>query len=215
MIPSRGTSPLRDGIILGINIGKNKDTSNDLAEDDYLTCMRLFYDRVDYIAINVSSPNTLGLRDLQGKVNLSKLLKGLVAERNRLRLDIEHPLPLFVKLAPDLNDQELDDALEAVADSSVDGIIATNTTVQRKGLIALDPAQEGGLSGKPLRDLSTGLIIKINKRTAGKIPIIGVGGIGSVADAREKINAGASLVQVYSGMIFKGPGLVRELVESL
>ena len=215
MIPPRGTSPLRDAIVLGINIGKNKDTSNDHAVDDYLTCLRLFYDRADYISVNVSSPNTLGLRELQGKAYLCALLKDLIAERNRLQLKLDHSLPLFVKLAPDLDDQELDDALEAIQDSCADGVIATNTTVQRKNLLVSDPGEEGGLSGQPLIDLSTSQIKKIHQRTSGRLPIIGVGGIGSAADAREKLVAGASLVQIYSGMIFHGPGLVRKLVESL
>lgn len=215
MIAPPGSSPERDQIILGINIGKNKDTPNQIAVQDYLTCLRLLYKKVDYFAINVSSPNTIGLRKLQGKEFLNDLLQKLNTERNKLRVNVNKPLPLFVKLSPDLSDQELDDALEAISGSSVDGVIATNTTIQRDNLLISDPGILGGLSGKPIKDLSTSLIRKIHRRTAGTLPIIGVGGISSVEDAREKLDAGAGLVQVYSGLIFKGPGLVRELVENL
>jgi dihydroorotate dehydrogenase len=215
MIDPPGCSPERDQIILGINIGKNKDTPNETAFEDYLACLRLFYDRVDYFAVNVSSPNTLGLRELQGKEFLNDLLQKLIVERDKLRSSLNKPLPLFVKLSPDLSDQELDDALEAISGSSADGVIATNTTIQRENLLISDPGIQGGLSGKPLKDLSTSLIRKIHRRTAGRLPIIGVGGISSVEDAQEKLDAGAGLVQVYSGLIFKGPDLVRELVKNL
>jgi len=215
MIDPPGCSPERDQIILGINIGKNKDTPNETAFEDYLACLRLFYDKVDYFAVNVSSPNTLGLRELQGKEFLNDLLQKLIVERDKLRSGLNKPLPLFVKLSPDLSDQELDDALEAISDTSADGVIATNTTIKRENFLSYDPGIPGGLSGKPLKDLSTSLIRKIHRRTAGTLPIIGVGGISSVEDAREKLDAGAGLVQVYSGLIFKGPGLVRELVENL
>jgi dihydroorotate dehydrogenase len=200
---------------LGVNIGKNKDTPNESAAEDYLTCLRVFVQRADYLTVNVSSPNTLGLRQLQGKAYLAELLGILVAERNNLAADLGRTTPLFVKLSPDLTDQELDDALEAITDSCVEGVIAANTTVQRGDLFSPDPDQQGGLSGRPLKDLSTSLVRKIHHRTAGKLPIIGVGGISSVEDAREKLDAGASLVQVYTALIFKGPGLVRELVEGL
>lgn len=215
MITRPGSSPERDQIILGINIGKNEDTPNQIAAQDYLACMRLLYKKVDYFAINVSSPNTIGLRQLQGKEFLNDLLQKLITERNILREDVNKPLPLFVKLSPDLSDQELDDALEAITGSSADGVITTNTTIQRENLLISDPGVQGGLSGKPIKDLSTSMIRKIYRRTAGTLPIIGVGGISSVEDAREKLDAGAGLIQVYSGLIFKGPGLVRELVENL
>jgi dihydroorotate dehydrogenase len=215
MVSPPGPSSGRDQIILGINIGKNKDTPNELAFEDYLACLRLFYNKVDYFAVNVSSPNTLGLRELQGKEFLNDLLQKLIIERDRLRVDVNKPLPLFVKLSPDLSDQELDDALEAISGSSTDGVIATNTTIQRENLLISDPRIQGGLSGQPIKELSTSMIRKIHRRTKGTLPIIGVGGISSVDDAREKLDAGAGLVQVYSGLIFKGPGLVRELVEKL
>ncbi|MFN2280654.1 MAG: quinone-dependent dihydroorotate dehydrogenase [Anaerolineales bacterium] len=214
-IPPRGSSPVRDRIVLGVNIGKNKDTSNERAVEDYLACLRSFLDRADYLAVNVSSPNTLGLRQLQGKAYLRDLLGTLVAERDQLAADLEQPPPLFVKLSPDLTDHELDGALEAILESSADGVIATNTTIQRGDLMVPDPNQEGGLSGRPLKELSTSLVRKIADRSAGDLPIIAVGGINSVEDAREKLDAGASLVQVYSGLIFQGPGLARELVNHL
>jgi len=214
-IPPRGSSPERDRFILGVNIGRNKNTSNQAAREDYLACLRFFYHRADYISINVSSPNTIGLRDLQGKEFLNDLLGNLVAERDRLVVGKDNRLPLFVKLSPDLSDQELDDALDAVTTSSADGVIATNTTVQRENLLGFDPGLTGGLSGKPLKDLSTDLIRKIQHRTGGKLPIIGVGGINSAEDAREKMVAGADLVQIYSGLIFQGPGLVKELIKGL
>ncbi len=214
-VPPRGTSPVRDRIILGVNIGKNKDTPNENAAEDYLACLRVFFSRADYFTINVSSPNTLGLRQLQGEAYLSDLLATLRDERNRLGENQGRYPPLFVKLSPDLSDDELDQALDAIISTSADGVIATNTTVQREDLLFPDPNQEGGLSGKPLRDLSTSLIRKIQHRAAGKLPIIGVGGISSVEDARKKMEAGASLVQIYSGLIFEGPGLVRKLINHL
>jgi len=214
-VPPRGSSPVRDRVILGLNMGKNKDTPNARAVGDYLACQRMFIDRVDYFAVNVSSPNTLGLRQLQEKNYLAELLRELVAERDRLAVDLVSVPPIFVKLSPDLTDSELDQALDAITGASAEGVIAANTTIQREELIAPDPGQAGGLSGKPLRDLNTTLISKIHRRTAGGLPIIAVGGISTAADAREKLEAGASLVQIYSGLIFKGPGLVRELVEQL
>jgi len=215
MIDPPGCSPERDQIILGINIGKNKDTPNQIAVQDYLACLKMLYKKVDYFAVNVSSPNTIGLRKLQGKEFLNDLLQQFIVERDRLRADLNKPLPVFVKLSPDLSDQELDDALEAISGSSVDGVIATNTTITDVNHLISAPGIQGGLSGKPIKDLSTSLIRKIHRRTAGRLPIIGVGGIGSVEDAREKLDAGAGLVQIYSGLIFKGPGLVREMVENL
>ncbi len=214
-VPPRGSSSIRDRVVLGVNIGKNKDTPNHSAVEDYLTCLQVFVQRADYLAVNVSSPNTLGLRQLQGKTYLAELLGTLVAERDSWAADLGRTPPLFVKLSPDLTDGELDDALEAITDSGVEGVIATNTTIQRGDLFSPDPNQQGGLSGKPLKDLSTSLVRKIHHRTAGKLPIIGVGGISSLEDACEKLDAGASLVQIYSALIFEGPGLIRRLVEGL
>lgn len=215
MIPKPGSSPARDAIILGMNIGKNKETLIEDAAQDYIDCLKLFYDRADYIAVNVSSPNTIGLRKLQGKDLLEGLLQELMSERDRLQLELARPLPVFVKLSPDLSDHELDDALEAITGTSVDGVIAANTTIYRENLLDSDPGEEGGLSGKPIKELTTSLIRKIHRRTAGNLPIIGVGGISSPDDAREKMEAGAGLVQIYSGLIFQGPRLVRDLLENL
>ena len=138
-----------------------------------------------------------------------------MSERDRLQLELDRPLPIFVKLSPDLSDHALDDALEAITGTSVDGVIAANTTIYRENLLDSDPGEEGGLSGKPIKELSTSLIRKIHRRTAGNLPIIGVGGISSPDDAREKMEAGAGLVQIYSGLIFQGPRLVRDLLENL
>jgi dihydroorotate dehydrogenase len=215
MIPKPGCSPARDNIILGMNIGMNEETLIEDAAQDYIDCLKLFYDRVDYIAVNVSSPNTIGLRKLQGRDLLEGLLQELMSERDRLQLELDRPLPVFVKLSPDLSDHELDDALEAITGTSVDGVIAANTTIYRENLLDSDPGVEGGLSGKPIKELSTSLIRKIHRRTAGNLPIIGVGGISSPDDAREKMEAGAGLVQIYSGLIFQGPRLVRDLLENL
>ena len=215
MIPKPGCSLARDNIILGMNIGKNKDTLIQEAAQDYIDCLRLFNDRVDYIAVNVSSPNTIGLRKLQERDLLEGLLQELMSERDRLQLKSDKPLPVFVKLSPDLSDHELDDALEVITGTSVDGVIAANTTIQRGNLLDSDPREDGGLSGKPVKELSTSMIRKIHRRTTGTLPIIGVGGISSPDDALEKMEAGAGLVQIYSGLIFKGPRLVRDLLENL
>jgi dihydroorotate dehydrogenase len=214
-IPPRGFSLERDRVILGVNIGRNKDTPNQSAGEDYLACLRTFYSRADYIAVNVSSPNTIGLRELQGRQYLHDLLWSLVAERDRLMAEGEKSLPLLVKLSPDLTDSELDEALEAVTASGVDGVVATNTTVQRENLLGYDPGLAGGLSGRPLRELSTEMIRKIRFRAGEKLPIIGVGGISSARDAREKLDAGADLVQLYSGLIYQGPSLVKEIITAL
>ncbi len=201
----------RPDVILGVNIGKNKDTPNVDAARDYLTLLERFASLADYLAVNVSSPNTIGLRRLQARDYLETLLSKLVEKRSEL--DVQPPL--LVKLAPDLTDAELDDALAAISSSGVDGVIATNTTISREGLDSPAGSETGGLSGAPLRKRSTAMIQKIHRRTGGKLPIIGVGGIASVDDARAKLDAGADLVQVYTGMIFRGPGLAREIIEGL
>jgi dihydroorotate dehydrogenase len=201
--------------VLGVNIGKNKDTPNEEAARDYLPLMRAFAPLADYLAINVSSPNTIGLRRLQARDILDGLLEALANERADLVPGLGRPLPLLVKLAPDLTDDELDDALEVINRTGMDGIIATNTTVSRDGLRSPIREEAGGLSGEPLRRLSTEMVRKIAKRTGGELPIIGVGGIITPADAREKLDAGAILVQVYTGLVYRGPGLVKEIVETI
>lgn len=201
--------------LLGINLGKNKDTPLETAHEDYLSLMRTFARHADYLAINVSSPNTIGLRRLQAREQLAELLAHLQAERQAQEASLRKRLPLLVKLAPDLNDQELADALEAVTAAGVDGVIATNTTLQRPDLHSAYARETGGLSGAPLTDISTRLIRSIHTLTAGQLPIIGVGGVMNAADARAKLEAGAALVQIYTGLIYAGPGLVREILTSL
>ena len=202
-------------LIIGGNIGKNKDTPNEQATDDYLICFDKLFDYVDYFVVNVSSPNTPNLRDLQEKEPLTRLLSTL-QERNQSR---PNPKPLLLKIAPDLTDGQLDDILEIAEQTQLAGIIATNTTIQRDGLST--PSEEveaignGGLSGVPLRERATEVIRYLANKSEGKLPIIGVGGIRTGKDAVEKLRAGACLVQVYSGMVYAGPGLVREICEEV
>ncbi len=203
--------PRPQDLVLGVNIGKNKDTPNLEAVEDYLALLRGFAPEADYIAINVSSPNTVGLRELQGGDALRALLSVCIKERDQLRARLDKPLPLLVKLAPDLDDQELDEALDAVLQSGIDGVIATNTTVERPELRSSHKGETGGLSGRPLSAMSTEMIEEIFRRTDGALPIIGVGGIMSPEDARKKFQAGASLVQVYTGLVYRGPGLIRDI----
>jgi dihydroorotate dehydrogenase len=218
------------GLILGINLGKNKDTPLEDAAQDYASLTRRFAPLADYLAINVSSPNTTGLRQLQARQALETLLTTIVEVRSRQVELLNRPVPVLVKLAPDLNDAELDDALEAIARAGIDGVIATNTTVSREGLsgqkagiehlaginhlagITRLALETGGLSGAPLRQMSTAMIRKIARRTNGELPIIGVGGILTVEDVKEKLDAGAVLVQLYTGLIYAGPGLVSRML---
>ncbi len=207
--------PRPPGLILGVNLGKNWDTPLERAVDDYLSLLHTFAPLADYLAINVSSPNTAGLRRLQGRRALERLLGSLALARQRQVEQLGRPLPLLVKLSPDLSPAELDDALEVLLQTGMDGVIATNTTLQRQGLCSPQAGESGGLSGAPLRDASTQIIRYIHERTQGRLPIVGVGGILSAADAREKLQAGAVLVQVYTGLVYQGPGLVRRILESL
>jgi dihydroorotate dehydrogenase len=203
------------GLVIGGNIGKNKLTPNDKAEADYIACFNALYDVVDYFVVNVSSPNTPDLRDLQEKEPLTRLLNSL-QDINHKRL---HPKPILLKIAPDLSDSQLDDIIEIVRQTHTAGVIATNTTVGRDGLSytadeirAFGP---GGLSGKPLRDRSTYVIRYLKKKSNNAFPVIGVGGIHSAGDAIEKMEAGADLVQLYTGFIYRGPGLVSEINSQL
>jgi dihydroorotate dehydrogenase len=203
------------GLVLGINLGKNKDTPLEEAAGDYLTLARIFAPLSDYLAINVSSPNTVGLRRLQARASLQSLLGALAGERGELEARLGRRVPLLVKLAPDLTDEELDDALDVIQSTGMDGVIATNTTIGRTGVVSPLARETGGLSGQPLRQLSTEIVRKICHRTGGKLPVIGVGGIDSPLSAHEKLEAGACLVQVYTGMIYQGPGLVKTILNSL
>jgi dihydroorotate dehydrogenase len=198
-------------IPIGVNLGKNADTPLEQALNDYRSCLEELFEVGDYVVVNVSSPNTPGLRQLQAHANLRALLGGVQACNQSLaRARQVQPRPLFVKIAPDLKPDELDDIVEAVQACALDGIIATNTTVGREGLTTLT-AEPGGLSGRPLRQRSTEVIRYIYRCARGRIPIIGVGGIFSADDAYEKICAGASLVQLYTGLIYRGPGLPHRI----
>jgi dihydroorotate dehydrogenase len=202
-------------VLIGGNIGKNKVTSNDQALNDYLLCYDDLVDVVDYFVVNVSSPNTPNLRELQEKGPLLELL-GTLERKNQAH---KTPRPILLKIAPDLNSSQLDDIVEIVIESGIAGLIATNTTIDRSSLTTdkskVDEIGAGGLSGKPVADRSTQVIRYVHEKSEGKFPIIGVGGIYSAQDAQEKLDAGASLVQVYSGFIYEGPGLVKRIVKGL
>jgi dihydroorotate dehydrogenase len=204
------------GGILGINIGKNFDTPNERAVDDYLICMRKVYAYASYITVNISSPNTKNLRQLQEKDALDALLATLKAEQKVLTDQIGKYVPIALKIAPDLDEQEIIEIADLLKIHQIDGVIATNTTLARDTIKGLPNAAEtGGLSGGPVREKSTIVISQLSKRLAGELPIIGVGGILSGADAAEKISAGASLIQVYSGLIYRGPSLVGDIAKTL
>ncbi|WP_199621047.1 quinone-dependent dihydroorotate dehydrogenase [Paenibacillus alkalitolerans] len=202
---------------LFVNIGKNKTTPNELAHEDYTANLRILYDCGDAFVVNVSSPNTPGLRNLQHGDEMLKLLEAVLRERAELAAQKPHtPLkPVFVKIAPDLTEEELASTVQAVQTAGVDGIIATNTTLSRDGLTHPNASEAGGLSGKPLKQRSTEIIRQVYRLTGGTLPIIGSGGIFTADDAYEKIRAGASLVQVYTALIYEGPGLVRAIAEGL
>jgi dihydroorotate dehydrogenase len=202
--------------VLGINIGRNFDTPNERAADDYVAGMRKVYAYASYITINVSSPNTKGLRDLQAEEALGALLGHLKAEEATLAEQHGRRVPLVVKIAPDLDAAAIDGIARLVIRHRIDGVIATNTTIAREGVIGERYADEpGGLSGKPLRDKSTAVIRTLARALDGALPIIGVGGIFSGGDACDKIDAGAALVQLYTGLIYRGPALVAECVKAL
>ncbi|MEW5869641.1 MAG: quinone-dependent dihydroorotate dehydrogenase [Chloroflexota bacterium] len=203
------------GTVLGVNIGKNKDTPLEEAAQDYLALMEVFSPLADYLAVNVSSPNTVGLRRLQARQALEDLLRPLVQRKQEFLAQGRRTAPLLVKLAPDLSDQELDDALDALVSAGVDGVIATNTTLSREGLVSPLSKETGGLSGAPLRERSTQMVRAISARAGNKLPVIGVGGVMCAADALEKLEAGAVLVQVYTGLVYAGPGLVRSILSGL
>ncbi|UYZ61756.1 quinone-dependent dihydroorotate dehydrogenase [Hymenobacter weizhouensis] len=202
-------------LIIGGNIGKNKDTPNELAAHDYVACVEALHEVVDYFVVNVSSPNTPGLRQLQEREPLIRLLQE-VQERNQA---LPRPRPLLLKIAPDLTDAQLDDILLIARETHLSGLVATNTTISREPLRTPAPAVAalgaGGLSGRPLRQRATEVIRYLHRRTHGGLPIIGAGGIHSAQEALEKLAAGASLVQLYTGFIYEGPGLVRRINREL
>ncbi len=201
---------------VGINIGKNKDTPIERASEDYLAALRAVYPHADYVTINISSPNTAGLRALQNQENFDELLRALKAEQAALAKTHAHYVPMAVKIAPDLDDNQISAIATLVQQHRIDAVIATNTTVTRPGLEQEPLTKEaGGLSGRPLKPLSTSVIRRLYGHLQGKIPIIGVGGIETAEDAWDKLVAGADLVQIYSVLIYEGPGVVRDIIEGL
>ncbi|MBA3900497.1 MAG: quinone-dependent dihydroorotate dehydrogenase [Bacteroidetes bacterium] len=205
----------KSNIIIGGNIGKNKDTPNEKAFEDYKICFEELFELVDYFVVNVSSPNTPGLRALQEKGPLTEILNAL----QNLNKAKPAPKPILLKIAPDLTHSQLDDIVDIVKETGIAGVIATNTTIDRSNLTTEEKEVEGigagGLSGKPLTSKSTEIISYLSEKSAKAFPIIGVGGIHSPEDAIEKLNAGASLVQLYTGFIYEGPGLVKRINKAL
>lgn len=203
----------RENYIIGGNIGKNKLTTNEDAVDDYIKCFNALFDYVDYFVVNVSSPNTPGLRDLQEKEPLLYILNYLQQYNNQN----EKSKPILLKIAPDLTDSQLEDIIDIVLESKIAGVIATNTTISREGLKS-DPEivkETGGVSGKPLKNRSTEVIRYLSEKSNKAFPIIGVGGIHTAEDAKEKLEAGASLLQVYTGFIYEGPAVVKNICKGL
>ena len=203
------------GVILGINLGKNKSTPNEEAVFDYLALLQNFAPLSDYLTINVSSPNTEGLRRLQARDALEDLLKNLHQQRLIEEKQLERRVPLLVKLAPDLSNQELDDAVDVILSTHMDGIIATNTTIERVGLRSSSRNEDGGLSGKPLKAQSEAMLQKIVQRVNGEIPIVSAGGIMNPEDAKRRLDMGATLIQIYTGMVYYGPGMVKAIARFL
>lgn len=199
------------GVLIGGNIGKNKITPNENAVDDYKICFNALFDYVDYFVVNVSSPNTPNLRALQDKEPLTELLKALQV----LNFQKAKSKPILLKIAPDLTNEQLDDIIAIVKETKIDGVIATNTTISRNGLQSANKDEVGGLSGKPLRSRSTEVIKYLAQKSNKAFPIIGVGGINSAQDALEKLDAGADLIQIYTGFIYEGPNLVKSINKAL
>lgn len=201
--------------VIGVNIGKNLSTSIEDAVADYLTCMRKVYPYASYITVNISSPNTPGLRGLQFGELFTNLLKQLKDEQSKLAAQTGHYVPLVIKLAPDIKLEQLEHIAKQLCEYHLDGVIATNTTPEREGLDEVFAKQAGGLSGKPLFKAATEKVSQLTKLLDGQIPIIATGGILSGSDAQAKMQAGASLVQVYTGLIYKGPKLIKEVAAAI
>jgi dihydroorotate dehydrogenase len=199
------------GVLIGGNIGKNKITPNENAVDDYKICFEALFDFVDYFVVNVSSPNTPNLRALQDKEPLTRLLKSLQV----LNFEKPNSKPILLKIAPDLTDEQLLDIIDIVKTTKIDGVIATNTTISRAGLKSDNQSEMGGLSGKPLTNRSTEVIRFLAEKSNKGFPIIGVGGIHSAEDALEKLEAGADLLQLYTGFIYEGPKLIKDINKAL
>ena len=200
-----------NGVLIGGNIGKNKLTPNDKATKDYEICFDALYDFVDYFVVNVSSPNTPNLRELQDKEPLTFLLNTLQSKN----LKTQNPKPILLKIAPDLTDEQLLDIIDIIATTKIAGVIATNTTISREGLQSDNQSETGGLSGKPLTNRSTEVIRFLSQKSNKAFPIIGVGGIHSAQDAMDKLEAGASLIQLYTGFIYEGPKLVKDINKAI
>ena len=206
----------RTKAVVGVNIGKNFDTPNEAAVNDYLYCLKVAYPVADYIAVNISSPNTKGLRDLQAEESIRQLLAALKKEQASLQTEHSKKVPVLVKIAPDLEGAQIEALARVFNELAVDGVIATNTTISRAAVVGHPLENEaGGLSGAPVKQRSTEVIRAFRELLREQTPIIGVGGILSGADAAEKMQAGASLVQVYSGLVYRGPGLVRDVLETI
>ena len=201
------------GVLIGGNIGKNKVTPNEEATNDYEICFEALFDYVDYFVVNVSSPNTPNLRELQEKEPLTKLLQTLqnLNDQKAVTLSLSNGKPILLKIAPDLTNEQLLDIIDIVNETKIAGVIATNTTISRDGLTSENKVETGGLSGKPLTKRSTEVIRFLAEKSNKSFPIIGVGGIHTADDAIEKLNAGASLVQLYTGFIYEGPQLIKEI----
>src|SRR5580765_1015171 len=206
----------RRGGIVGVNIGRNADTPNERALEDYTACLRKVYPHASFVTANVSSPNTRNLRDLQRADEIDGFLAALAAERDRLAGQHGKRVPLAVKVSPDLDDAGIEAIADRIAARGIDAVIATNTTVSRLGVEHLPSAREaGGLSGAPLKARATAVVVKLRRTLPSSVAIIGVGGIASAADAREKLDAGANLVQLYTALVYRGPQLVGEIVRGL
>ncbi|WP_417760735.1 quinone-dependent dihydroorotate dehydrogenase [Shewanella sp.] len=205
----------KSNAIVGVNIGKNKDTPVEQGKDDYLICLDKVYPYADYIAVNISSPNTPGLRTMQYGELLEDLLSSLKTRQKELAEKYKKYVPIALKIAPDLNEDEIQKIADALLNNEFDGVIATNTTLSRDGVSGLANANEtGGMSGKPLNELSTKVIKQLATCLKGQIPILGGGGISSAEDALAKMDAGATMVQIYSGFIYQGPKLIKEIVDA-
>ncbi|MBN8658517.1 MAG: quinone-dependent dihydroorotate dehydrogenase [Anaerolineae bacterium] len=201
--------------ILGINIGKNKETPNEAAETDYLALLNHFAPYADYLTVNVSSPNTAGLRELQERKTLESLLLHLHQQRMVEQEQLKKRIPILVKLSPDMTEAGLDESLEAILNTHMDGVIVTNTTLGREGLKSSYRGETGGLSGSPLTVKSEAVLRQTIKSINGKIPVVSAGGIMNADDAKRRLEMGAALVQIYTGLVYRGPGLVQEIVRAI
>lgn len=222
--PSQGMSKVesqmskvesRRSVIVGVNLGKNKDTPLEEAARDYIELMKVFAPLADYLTINISSPNTVGLRRLQGRDMLEGLLGAIQKERETIALGRGGNSPILIKISPDLSEVELDDAVGIILDKKMEGIIAANTTLAREGVQSNLKGEAGGLSGSPLRVRSEAALRRVVKLVEGKVPVISVGGIVNPDDVKKRLALGASLVQVYTGMIYRGPGFVKQILKTL